>query len=558
MKLNWWHGKIAYQIYPKSFKDSNGDGIGDLQGIISKLDYLKELGVDIIWLSPIYVSPFVDNGYDIADYRNIAPVFGTMEDFDELLAKAKKLDLHIILDLVVNHCSSEHELFKKALKNPQGEEASYFYFAKGKDGKTPDNLRSYFGGSVWEKVEGYDDLYYLHYYAKEQPDLNWNNPVLVKKVYDMINWWLDKGISGFRVDAIMNVAKDLSFPGLPADDIDGLCAANKMTGKLTYRIPKMLNDLKANTFDKYNALTVAEAFGVSDEVLPKLYGDNGCFSTLFDFSARELYESLPGYYAFPHSTVKHYRDHNFSTQKKVGLSGFICPILENHDEPRSVSLYLKPHQQNANGAKALATAFMFLRGLPFIFQGQELGMTNTHFDSLDEFKDLLSHDEYKKCLAHGLTEEQALDALNNHARDNARTPMLWDDSANAGFSTGTPWMKVHQDYRSLNVESQKKDKNSVLNYYKKLTALRKSEDLLNCFTYGRFEEIDLHSDEVIAYTRADDQHKVGIFCNFEDRNLEIQLSDGEELLLQSSDTVSITDNKLVIGPCAAAVVKLNK
>ncbi len=556
MKLNWWHGKIAYQIYPKSFKDSNGDGIGDLKGIITKLEYLKDLGVDIIWLSPIYVSPFVDNGYDIADYRNIAPVFGSMEDFDELLAKAKKLDLHIILDLVVNHCSSEHELFKKALKNPEGEEASYFYFVKGKDGKTPDNLRSYFGGSVWEKVEGYDDLYYLHYYAKEQPDLNWNNPVLVQKVYDMINWWLDKGISGFRVDAIMNVAKDLSFPGLPADDIDGLCAANKMTGKLTPKVPAMLNELKKNTFDKYNALTVAEAFGVKDEVLPKLYGENGCFSTLFDFSARELYESLPGYYAFPHSTVKHYRDHNFATQKKVGQTGFICPILENHDEPRSVSLYLKPHQQNADGAKSLATAFMFLRGLPFIFQGQELGMTNTHFDSLDEFKDLLSVDEYKKCLAHGLTDAQALEALNNHARDNARTPMLWDDSDNAGFSTGTPWMKVHQDYKKLNVKTQLQDPSSVLNYYKKLTALRKRDDLLECFTYGRFDEIDMHSDEVIAYSRTSDDKKIGIFANFKDEVLEISLSENDELLLQSSDNVCIKDHKLVLGPCSAAVVNL--
>ncbi len=328
-----------------------------------------------------------------------------------------------------------------------------------------------------------------------------------------------------------------------------------MTGKLVSKVPAILNELKANTFAKYNALTVAEAFGVNDEVLPKLYGDNGCFSTLFDFSARELYESLPGYYAFPHSSVKHYRDHNFATQKKVGQSGFICPILENHDEPRSVSLYLNKDQQNKNGAKTLATAFMFLRGLPFIFQGQELGMTNTHFDSVDEFDDLLAHDEYQKCLKHGLSESQALNALNDHSRDNGRTPMLWNDSLNAGFTTGTPWLKVHQDYKTLNVESQLKDPTSVLNYYKKLTRLRKDPSYVDCFTYGRFDEIDLHNDEVIAYSRTDEKLKIKIFCNFMDSALKVRLDNGEETILTTCDSVNVQNGELVLPPCTAAVVK---
>ncbi len=553
MEKNWWHGKVAYQIYPKSFKDSNNDGIGDLRGVIEKLDYLHDLGIDIIWLSPIYPSPFIDNGYDISDYRNIASVFGTMDDFKELLKKAKDRDISIILDLVVNHCSSEHELFKKALKNPESEEGSYFYFEKGRDGHEPDNLRSYFGGSVWEKVPNHDDLYYLHYFAKEQPDFNWTNPKLREKVYDMVNFWLEMGVAGFRIDAIMNIVKDTRFPGLPADDTDERCACNKMTNALVDKTVPLLNELKEHTFSKYNALTVAEAFGVNDEVLPKLYGDEGCFSTIFDFAARQPYELLPGYYAFFKSTVNNYRDANFTTQKKVKDTGFICPILENHDEPRSLSFYFEKEEQTPQTAKALATAFMYLRGLPFIFQGQELGMTNTHFDSLKEFDDLLAHDEYRKCLNHGLSEEKALEILNEQSRDHGRTPMLWDDSVNAGFSEHKPWLKIHQDYRTLNVKVQSADNNSVLNTYRKLIALRKDARFSDIFTYGTFEALFEQEDRIIAYKRSLQGRTLAIFANF--RKDEYQIKDeGIKAMVFTTDSHnSLLADTLTLAPYSACV-----
>ncbi|MBO6258763.1 MAG: alpha-glucosidase [Succinivibrio sp.] len=556
MRKCWWHGKIAYQIYPKSFADSNGDGIGDLRGIISKLDYLKDLGVDILWLSPIFASPFIDNGYDIADYRNIAPVFGSMDDFDELVEQARKRGLKIILDLVVNHCSSENAMFKKALKDPFGKEASYFYFVKGKDGRAPDNLRSYFGGSVWEKVEGYDDLYYLHYFAREQPDFNWNNKELREKVYEMVNWWLDKGVSGFRIDAIMNIVKDTSFPGLPPDNNnDGMCAANKMTAKLSFKAKEYLKELRDRTFLGHDAFTVGEAFGLNDSILPDYLGDDGCFGSIFDFTAREVFEKEPGYYAYPEVDIAFYRDSNFSMQEKANTLGFVAPIIENHDEPRAISLYLKPSQQNKHGAKALATAFMFLRGIPFIYEGQELGMTNTRFDSIDEFNDLSAFEEYRKCKEHGLGDEEALKVLNLHSRDHGRTPMLWDNSVNAGFSQAKPWLKIHQDYETLNVKAELADPDSTLNYYRKLTRLRKDPRYVECFTYGVFRAGDTSDREIVCYNRHSDAMDIMIFVNFSDSERKIQLPEDAQLLI-SSEKAELITGTLTVQPCSAVVVRI--
>ena len=286
MGKKWWHDKVAYQIYPKSFLDTNGDGIGDLRGIISKLDYLKKLGIDIIWLSPIYKSPFVDQGYDIADYYAIAEEFGTMEEFDELLAEAKKRDMHIIMDLVINHCSDKHEWFQKALADPDGAFADYFYFRKGKNGNPPSNYRSYFGGSCWEKVPG-TDKYYFHMFAKEQPDLNWENPKLRQELYKMINWWLEKGLSGFRIDAIINIKKDLNFPDFAPDGKDGLASCWKMVESVD-GVGELLEDLKKSTFEKYDAFTVGEVFNMKPDELPEFIGETGHFSTIFDFSAHTL------------------------------------------------------------------------------------------------------------------------------------------------------------------------------------------------------------------------------------------------------------------------------
>ena len=306
MEKKWWHDKVAYQIYPKSFLDTNGDGIGDLRGIISKLDYLKKLGIDIIWLSPVYKSPFVDQGYDIADYYAIAEEFGTMEEFDELLAEAKKRDMHIIMDLVINHCSDKHEWFQKALADPDGAFADYFYFRKGKNGNPPSNYRSYFGGSCWEKVPG-TDKYYFHMFAKEQPDLNWENPKLRQELYKMINWWLEKGLSGFRIDAIINIKKDLNFPDFAPDGKDGLASCWKMVESVD-GVGELLEDLKKSTFEKYDAFTVGEVFNMKPDELPEFIGETGHFSTIFDFSAHTLSDGEHGWYDAPKLEFAKWRD----------------------------------------------------------------------------------------------------------------------------------------------------------------------------------------------------------------------------------------------------------
>ena len=291
----WWHDKVAYQIYPKSFRDTNGDGKGDLRGIITKLDYLKDLGIDIIWISPIYRSPFVDQGYDISDYYDIDPSFGTMEEFDELLCEAKKRDMHIVMDLVINHCSDKHEWFQKALKDPYGEYGDYFYFRKGKDGQPPSNTRAYFGGSTWEPVPGFEDLYYFHAFAKEQPDLNWENPKVLQELYSMVNWWLEKGLAGFRIDAIINIQKDLDFPSYEPDGPDGMASVVKMVESVD-GVGQKLQELKKNTFAKYDAFTVAEVFNMKKDELEEFVGENGHFSTMFDFSANCLSDGPGGWY----------------------------------------------------------------------------------------------------------------------------------------------------------------------------------------------------------------------------------------------------------------------
>ena len=319
MKKKWWHDKVAYQIYPKSFLDTNGDGIGDLGGIISKLDYLKELGIDIIWLSPIYKSPFVDQGYDISDYYAIAEEFGTMEQFEELLAEAKKRDMYIIMDLVINHCSDQHEWFQKALADPEGEYADYFYFRKGKNGNPPSNYRSYFGGSCWEPVPG-TDLYYLHMFAKEQPDLNWENPVVRKKLYEMVNWWLEKGLAGFRIDAIINIKKDLTFSDLDPDGPDGLANCWRMVENVD-GVGIFLEDLKKHTFQKYDAFTVGEVFNMKEGELADFIGENGHFSTIFDFSAHILSEGEHGWYDAPPVDFKEWRKAISDSQLRVQTCG---------------------------------------------------------------------------------------------------------------------------------------------------------------------------------------------------------------------------------------------
>ena len=557
MEKKWWHDKVAYQIYPKSFLDTNGDGIGDLRGIISKLDYLKKLGIDIIWLSPIYKSPFVDQGYDIADYYAIAEEFGTMEEFDELLAEAKKRDMHIIMDLVINHCSDKHEWFQKALADPDGEYADYFYFRKGKNGNPPSNYRSYFGGNCWEPVPG-TDKYYFHMFAKEQPDLNWENPKLRQKLYDMINWWLEKGLSGFRIDAIINIKKNLEFPDFEPDGADGLAGCWKMVESVD-GVGELLEDLKKNTFQKYDAFTVGEVFNMKEDELPEFIGENGHFSTIFDFSAHCLSDGEHGWYDAPKMEFSKWRKAIFQSQMETQKYGFKANIIENHDEPRGVSRFLPAYAQTPEGTKMLGTVNLLLRGIPFIYQGQEIGMKNAKWNSIDEYDDISTKDQYQIARKAGLSDQEALEVCNRMSRDNARTPMQWTSEENAGFTKGTAWLKINPDYKEINVENQENDPDSVLNYYRKLVALRKSDEFKNVFTYGEFIPEYEEMDHIQAFYRKDAAKCILVAANFGTDAAGIELKgDVKRVLLsnQKEETVDCTKNRLNLKSCEVVVLEM--
>ena len=553
MQKKWWHDKVAYQIYPKSFCDTNGDGIGDLRGIISKLDYLKELGVDIIWLSPIYKSPFVDQGYDISDYYAIAEEFGTMEEFDELLAEAKKRDMYLIMDLVVNHCSDKHEWFQKALADPDGPYADYFYFRKGKNGNPPSNYRSYFGGNCWEPVPG-SDKYYFHMFAKEQPDLNWENPKLREEIYRMINWWLDKGLAGFRIDAIINIKKDLAFPDMEPDGDDGLASCWRMVENVE-GVDALLEDLKNHTFAQKDAFTVGEVFNIGVEDLPDFIGENGHFSTIFDFSAHMLSDGEHGWYDAPPISFNAWKKAITDSQMRVQNVGFEANIIENHDEPRGVSRFLPDYAQNADGAKMLGTVSVLLRGIPFIYQGQEIGMQNARWNSVDEFDDISTKDQYRMAREAGLSDAEALAVCSAMSRDNARTPMQWKDAPQAGFTSGTPWLKVNDNYPVINVEKEEGQPDSVLHYYRKLIALRKSGEYRELFTYGKFEPAYENADHVMAYYRILQGRRVLVAANFGTDTIELDWEVPAKKVLLSNKKRTNAENKLILEKCEVFVTE---
>lgn len=556
MKRKWWHDKVAYQIYPKSFLDTNGDGIGDLKGIISKLDYLKELGIDIIWLSPVYESPFVDQGYDISDYYKIAEQFGTMDDFDILVAEMKKRGMHLIMDLVVNHCSDKHEWFQKALADPDGPYAGYFYFREGKDGKAPSNYRSYFGGSAWTKVPG-TNKYYLHTFAKEQPDLNWENPVVRKKIYEMINWWFEKGISGFRIDAIINIKKNLDFPSFPADGDDGLVSCDKMLAS-AHGIGTFLEEMKHETFDKYDAFTVGEVFHLKEDELREFIGEDGHFSTKFDFSAHVLSYGEHGWYDAPALDFNRWRTALFDTQKADLTVGFEANIIENHDEPRGATHYLPAHARNEAGVKMLAATYFLLRGIPFIYQGQEIGMTNCPFE-LEDIDDIMTLDNYRYAVACGFPEEKAFAGCARESRDNARTPIQWSDAENAGFTTGKPWLKVNPNYPEINVARQEKEYGSVLNFYRRLLCFRKSEEYRDLLTYGTFEPMYEDQEKIFAFKRCLGKQCLTVICNESPAERFLTLKeDYEEVVFVNLPQVTRIGDNLILHPYQLIVVETTK
>lgn len=500
MEKKWWHDKVAYQIYPKSFYDSNGDGIGDLQGIIQKLDYLKDLGADILWISPIYPSPFADQGYDISDYYSIDPAFGTMEDMDELIREAQKRDMYILMDLVVNHCSDEHEWFEKACADPSGEYGNFFYIEERKEGELPCNWRSYFGGPVWEPLPGHPDKQYMHVFHKKQPDLNWENPAVREEVYKNINWWLDKGLGGFRVDAIINIKKKLPYKNYPSDREDGLCDISLMLAD-AQGIGEFLGEMQERTFGPHDAFSVGEVFNIKDGELPDFVGDKGYFSSIFDFTTTSFGKDDKGWYACKKPTPDDYKKCYFESQKKMGDVGFYSNIIENHDEPRGVSYYIPEGDVCDASKKLLAAMYFLMKGLPFIYQGQEIGMENLGVVPIDKVDDISALDQYQVCLDAGLTPEEALKVISIYSRDNARTPVQWNSEKNAGFTDGTPWLMVNPNYTAINVAAQEKDPDSILSFYKELIALRKNPAYKETLVYGDVVPYLEEQHNLMAYHR---------------------------------------------------------
>lgn len=542
MDKKWWKEAVVYQIYPRSFMDSNGDGIGDLNGITSRLDYLKDLGVDVIWLSPVYQSPNDDNGYDISDYRAIMQEFGTMEDFDRMLSEMHKRGIRLVMDLVVNHTSDEHKWFVESRKSKDNPYRDYYIWRDAKEGKEPNNWGSCFSGSAW-KYDPQTEMYYLHLFSTKQPDLNWENPEVREEVYKNINWWLDKGLGGFRIDAIINIKKALPMHDYEPDREDGLCSIRKML-KEAKGIGDFLGEMRDRTFKKYDAFSVGEVFDEKDEEIPDFIGDNGYFSSMFDFEETIWGASDKGWYDCKQITPDAYKKCCFTTQRKIGDIGFVSNIIENHDEPRGVSRYI-PEGDCCDASKKMLGGLNFmLRGLPFIYQGQELGMENVKFESIDQVDDISSLDEYKVALEAGCTPEEALKAVSRFSRDNARTPMQWTDGENAGFTTGKPWLKVNANYTKINAESQMNDPESVRSFYKKLIALRKDPEYKETVVYGELEPVweDVHN--LMAYYRKGDKTLL-VVGNYQKEPQTIELAgECKKVLINNYDNVAMDGNKI--------------
>ena len=557
MRAAWWKERVFYQIYPRSFQDSNGDGIGDIPGIISRLDHLKWLGVGAVWLCPVYDSPNADMGYDIRDYEKIMSEFGTMEDFDTLLREMHKRDIKLVMDLVVNHSSDEHAWFVESRKSRDNPYRDYYIWRDGKNGREPNNWSSFFTPSAWS----YDEKtgqWYLHLFSEKQPDLNWENPKLREEIYKMINWWLEKGLSGFRIDAIINIKKDLNFPDFAPDGKDGLASCWKMVESVD-GVGELLEDLKKSTFEKYDAFTVGEVFNMKPDELPEFIGETGHFSTIFDFSAHTLTDGEHGWYDAPKLEFAKWRAAIIQAQLETQKYGFKANIIENHDEPRGASRFLPSYAQTPDGIKMLGTISLLLRGIPFIYQGQEIGMRNAKWNSMEEFDDISTKDQYHTAREAGLSDQEALEVCSRMSRDNARTPMQWTSGENGGFTKGTPWLKVNPLFKDVNVEAQEQDPDSVLNYYRKLVALRKSDELKEVFTYGEFLPEYENVDGVMAFYRKDEFKCILVAANFGKDAATIKLkSEIEKVWLSNriDGTVDCEKDSLNLLSCEVVVLEL--
>ncbi len=498
----WWQKAVVYQVYPRSFQDSSGDGIGDLRGIISRLDYLKTLGVDAIWLSPVYCSPQDDNGYDISDYRDIDPMFGTLEDMKQLIGEAKKRNIRIIMDLVLNHTSDEHRWFKEAKKGRDNPYHDYYVWRDGKEGVPPNNMKAAFGGAAWTWVPELSQ-YYFHQFSVKQPDLNWDNPKVRREIYDMILWWMALGVGGFRLDVIDQIAK------VPDE-------------KITANGPKLheyIREMSRETFQKGDLITVGEAWGATPE-LAKLYSnpDGSEFSMVFQFQhmmldqqeGREKWDLCP----LPFVKLK---KNLAGWQQALYGCGWNSLFWDNHDLPRIVSHWGNDGVYREKSAKMLATILHGMQGTPYIYQGEELGMTNADFESIDQFRDIETLNMYRERIEKGYDPEDVMRSVHAKSRDNARTPMQWDDSENAGFTTGTPWIGVNGNYKTINAASQVGRPDSVFSYYQKLIGLRKAYDI---FADGYFELLMPEDPQIFVYTRTDELTEMLVYANFYDKEAD--------------------------------------
>lgn len=558
MNKAWWKEAVVYQIYPRSFMDSNGDGIGDINGITEKLEYLQELGIDVIWLSPVYQSPNDDNGYDISDYQAIMTEFGTMEDFDRMLSRAHELGIKIMMDLVVNHTSDEHAWFVESKKSVDNPYRDFYIWRKGKeDGSEPNNWGSCFSGSAW-KCDPQTDMYFLHLFSKKQPDLNWDNPDVREHVFDMMNWWCEKGIDGFRMDVISLISKPEGLPdGVPGENgyADSGCANGP-------HVHEYLKEMNKKVLSHYNLITVGEASGVTLEEAKKYASADGSeLNMVFQF---EHVGSGPE----GNNRFGKWDSHKMSLPvwKKIlskwqtGLEGkaWNSLFLANHDQPRSVSWFGNDSAEYREiSAKMLATCLHMMQGTPYVYQGEELGMCNAYFDKLEDYRDIESLNAYKELTETcGVSHEEMMGYLKRISRDNARTPMQWDDSANAGFTTGTPWIKVNSNYKTVNAKQQTTDPDSVFSYYKELIRLRHENDII---VYGEYELLEPQNEELFIYTRTWNNEQLMVLCNFTDKDVVIPAAVMAQIPADAQILISnhVGNLEAVLRPYEARVYRYN-
>ena len=553
MEKKWWKESVVYQIYPKSFKDSNGDGIGDIRGIIQKLDYLKELGVNVLWISPMLESPQDDNGYDISDYRRIYKEYGTMEDYEELLSEAHKRDIKILMDLVVNHTSDEHNWFIESRKSKDNPYRDYYIWKDPVNGKEPNNWGGAFGGSAWE-YDPQTQMYYLHLFSKKQPDLNWENEKVRQEVYDMMTFWCEKGIDGFRMDVISMISKDQTFPdGEMNNSLYGDFGPYCVHGP---RVHEFLQEMNREVLSRYDIMTVGETSGVTIEEAQKYAGEAGKeLNMVFQFEHVDNGSGDYGKWTTEKYDFKEFKRIMIKWQEELQGKAWNSLFLGNHDQPRSVSRFGNDNPAyRETSAKMLATCLHMMQGTPYVYQGEELGMTNVYFDKLEDYRDIESINFFTELTEAGLmTPEYMMKCLMLRSRDNARTPMQWDDSAQAGFTDGESWIKVNPNYKEINAAQQLEDPNSIFHYYQKLIRLRKEKDII---VYGEFEPIYRDDEHIFAYIRRQKQEKLLTVCNFSDKNAGMEIPEefkGAECLITNLDR-TVFEGRIVLKPYEAFVL----